>query len=620
MAFDNAGLSYNPLNVEALFNRHTSYLVPQYQRGYSWTSEEVEELLTDLKESFSTFPDDSYLMGQLIVCPSDSPLPQTQTWQLIDGQQRCTTLFLFILRILKNIEAGEDFASLPPFKQNELVAIRTLVSLPDPADNQKFIARIRTASDGPAFVQNLLDDQPLPANDASPTQANIRNAYELIGTHLAEQIGSIEDQWKYLDFVLRHVWVVRLDLTDSNHALRVFLKVNNRGLSLDDADLLKSLLFQKVSSDHDFDELSEQWDKATSELFKGRLKRVKSMEFLMKALIGIRTGRSISSGRVFEEWAKLLDDEQKAKQFAFKLPEKARNLANLSLQKTPLSPSEPAPQSFGTFQFKMVQHFEVLLAGDHLSSGSYTYLSKVVEERAVLSSLAGEKNQDFERVIHKWASKVSTLQAQANLDEILGVSDDALEGIEQLFHDANLGMQKLTYSTKSHHTKLRYVLARVAKFTEGLVAGVDANAPLAHFMSTSSKNGQMGFDLDHVFPQDQSQIAYWDNPEQRTQIDSIGNLVLLHPTDNRSQQNKLPGDPVKVANYGGSSLWVNKILVDADKLGIMPTRVRVAISELQDICPPDLHNWGAIQVEKRAEMYWQILESDMRSNLGLPID
>jgi hypothetical protein len=446
----------------------------------------------------------------------------------------------------------------------------------------------------------------------------MRNAYELIGTHLTQQIGDIDEQWRYLNFVLRNVWVVRLDLADSNHALRVFLKVNNRGLSLDDADLLKSLLFQKVSSDFDFDQLSDQWDRATTELFKGRLKRVKSMEFLMKALIGIKTGRSVPSGRVFEEWAKILDDEQKVKQFAFKLPEKGRNLANLSLQKTPLSPSEPAPQSFGTYTFKMVQHFEVLLAGDHLSPDSYKILSKVVEERAILSSLAGEKNQNFEKVIHKWASDVSALAPHADLAQILEASKGAFENEAQLFNDARLGMLKLTYLTQTHHLKMRYVLARVAKFTETKVGGVDAQTPLATFMATSTKAGQVGFDLDHVFPKDQSQLGYWDSDEKIGLINSIGNLVLLHHTDNRSQQNKLPGDADKVANYGGSALWVNKILVDPTNLGVMPARVSNAVQDLQSVCPPSLDNWGSVQVEKRAEMYWQILESDMRQNLDLP--
>ena len=43
------------------------------------------------------------------------------------------------------------------------------------------------------------------------------------------------------------------------------------------------------------------WEQATNQLFTARLKRVKSMEFLMKALIGIETGNSIPTGNLYSE-------------------------------------------------------------------------------------------------------------------------------------------------------------------------------------------------------------------------------------------------------------------------------------------------------------------------------
>jgi uncharacterized protein with ParB-like and HNH nuclease domain len=142
MAADGSGLTYSPLSVERFFDRYTTYEVPQYQRGYSWTDEEIEELLKDLKEAFDSFPEETYLLGQLIVCPGNESKAGQNSWQLIDGQQRSTSLFLFILRVLKNIEQSADFAELPKHKQNDLVAIRALVGAPDPNDPEKYIARI----------------------------------------------------------------------------------------------------------------------------------------------------------------------------------------------------------------------------------------------------------------------------------------------------------------------------------------------------------------------------------------------------------------------------------------------------------------------------------------------
>ena len=94
------GLQYDPLKVSALFATDQFYMIPKYQRNYSWTDEEVSELMSDLTEAWKRFPDEAYLLGQIIVCPSTEPLQSienTSQWDLIDGQQRCTTLYLFVL-------------------------------------------------------------------------------------------------------------------------------------------------------------------------------------------------------------------------------------------------------------------------------------------------------------------------------------------------------------------------------------------------------------------------------------------------------------------------------------------------------------------------------------------
>ena len=94
------GLQYDPLKVAALFATDQYYMIPKYQRNYSWTDEEVSELMTDLTEAWKKFPNEAYLLGQIIVCPATEPLrsiENTSQWDLIDGQQRCTTLYLFIL-------------------------------------------------------------------------------------------------------------------------------------------------------------------------------------------------------------------------------------------------------------------------------------------------------------------------------------------------------------------------------------------------------------------------------------------------------------------------------------------------------------------------------------------
>ena len=112
-----SGLDYKTLRVSDLFSQYNYYQVPKYQRDYAWTNEEIDELMEDLLEAWREYGKDAYLLGQIIVCPAQDELKSIDTtieqWDLIDGQQRCTTLLLLLLVASKLIKhSDEDSKSL----------------------------------------------------------------------------------------------------------------------------------------------------------------------------------------------------------------------------------------------------------------------------------------------------------------------------------------------------------------------------------------------------------------------------------------------------------------------------------------------------------------------------
>ena len=85
-----------------------------------------------------------------------------------------------------------------------------------------------------------------------------------------------------------------------------------------------------------FDRMSAcDWDEASQTLFKCRLKRLKTMDFLLKAMIGAKTGESVSSDDIFEAWVPYLAKPSEAWDFARGLPSEAQVLQSLSQAKTP---------------------------------------------------------------------------------------------------------------------------------------------------------------------------------------------------------------------------------------------------------------------------------------------
>ena len=625
------GLQYDPLKVAALFATDQYYMIPKYQRNYSWTDEEVSELMTDLTEAWKKFPNEAYLLGQIIVCPATEPLQSignTSQWDLIDGQQRCTTLFLFIV-IAAHYLSDNASENLSRSAVRAIADRTSMLSIVDSRDDTVEHPRIKVAANGQSSILKLLSGQSLEAPQG-PTQQNILAAVDEITATLMKFAvpagGSLYEEIKsFYDYVLSHVFVVRLSLENNAHALRVFQKVNNRGLELDDADLIKNFLFQKVTDD-EYPRMSEMWEQATNLLFDARLKRVKSMEFLMKALIGIQTGNSIPTGNLYSEWERLLDSKDKVKALAERLPQSARFLQRISFGKLPNSAVD-TDLGAGIYMQKFIQPFEIMLAGCHLDEKSYKMLLQMVEDRTMMSYWANEPSQTFERVIHPWANRVFNLDSNPTSEAILatGLGIFTEFSFAELAQRAFQGIEKLNYETSAHSARMRYILARVNRRIQSQmhVAGYD----LSVLMQTT-RGENRGYDLDHIFPKSTRHESLWVQDTEKNdslgnssrylkKIHSIGNITLLHPRDNREQSDALPWEDTKLINFASSELLINRLLAPPSLWTNQQDSVYQRSIELQNQYSQIASEWGEKQIDERARFYWDVLVAEIKENLNI---
>jgi uncharacterized protein with ParB-like and HNH nuclease domain len=619
-------LNHELLSVGDLFYDKVHYVVPRYQRGYAWT-EEVERLLDDLWEAFYKSRKEEYLLGQIIVCPSEDPdrklSEKYEQWDVIDGQQRCTTLYLILLamfKILRDTRKEQD-----GFFSREVSELHVLITH---NLGKTQWPKIKPASNGNLILEALVNDDLVMPQAEGPTPANLLDAWEEVREFLEQFPKSdLED---FMDFFQRKVVLIRLELEDAKHAVRVFQKVNNRGLVLDDADLVKNYLFEKVSSNDEFEKLSNYWDEAANNLYNSRLKKTKAMEFLLKLKIGITTGKSISTSAMYEEFKKALDSEDAVKNFARSLPIDSKTVKDISFNSVKQLGGYSDWSHF-TGVRKAVQHYEVLLAAQHFTDSAYSRLNRLVQDRTILAGLS-KTEKDFERLVHPWASNVAKLDPNAQIDEIreAATSAEVFSGLDELFETAFLKIQSLRYTTQSHQSTLRYLLARASKIIQDKI---DANhRDLKSYMETTGKkkNSQLGFDLDHIFPKSKNQFGLhwkksdaWNSLDQEQSelrenklIHSIGNLILLHPKDNREQSDLLPWEKAKIQNYESSELYLNRIhSLDGD-IRLNPQHLEIVDSlKLSKI--PQLRTWNEESVEERARIIWALIRRDMEESFGL---
>lgn len=77
-------------NISAIFNCDQIYRIPNYQRQYSWTNEQLEVLWDDLYEEYKNQNNKCYFLGSIVVVKTGDYL------DIIDGQQRITTLMIMM--------------------------------------------------------------------------------------------------------------------------------------------------------------------------------------------------------------------------------------------------------------------------------------------------------------------------------------------------------------------------------------------------------------------------------------------------------------------------------------------------------------------------------------------
>lgn len=597
------------------FFKDDIYSIPSFQRDYAWGKSEAKDLIADLID-WTTDEERTpyYLMGQVVVVRDD----ETSFLQIVDGQQRITTLFLVLLAV-DQLLSGMNFR--PNGVQESLLQSQLTSSIVVEISEGNPIARIRLSDSNSAttslnqdFLVSLISNSDELPEVKGLTQTNLLSNIRRIKTELAENFNSENDLFGFLEKIMTGVYLSRLEVESIPQALDIFEKLNNRGLNLSSADLLKNLLFQKSQVD-DYDEISSIWSDAAQSIFSIKPKRASTMEFLVKAMIAGETGRSIPAAKVYREWGEIFrDNPARVDSFKRDIPIKAAALVHISKKNTPNGLSSESLQ--GAHYFGAVQHFTVLLAGSHLNQDSFKELARIVDDRTVLSILSRERSQDFERMIPEWSESIQRLPTTASTSDVHSASVRAMRDVNALIELARANFGRLQYSRPHEQDQIRYVLTRVSIKVESLARQtIESLWKRGLLERAGGQRPDKPFDIEHVAPQSAGSSSDLSEFDWRQ---GIGNLVLMHYSDNRAAGANHPSE--KVGHYNSSELLLTRLLCDFSDLGALNQRIKRVVEKFQANRSWNLADWTKECTQNRENLYWELLESDFRTTLKVAID
>jgi uncharacterized protein with ParB-like and HNH nuclease domain len=235
--------------------------VPDWQRSYSWTTEEIEEFWRDLRAFDGRYPGDTimneeYFLGSIVLVTGGS------TNLLLDGQQRLATatILLSALRDARRRYKSDAATRLQAKYISEL----------DDATNKTTYVLTLNVYDRDFFRSEIQDepqDPPVKPPTTLKSHGLIRKARQYYVDRVAEaseQVGGGESAFKWNLRVSRvlcdHMSVVAVTSTDDDNAAEVFETLNDRGIGLSTPDLLRNLLMRRAPDEDARGRIVAAWE------------------------------------------------------------------------------------------------------------------------------------------------------------------------------------------------------------------------------------------------------------------------------------------------------------------------------------------------------------------------
>lgn len=210
-------LSPDLRTVAQLFESNAIYVVPVYQRSFAWRAEQIEQLIGDIRDAIA-HGEEKYFLGNVIVTARGS---ESSEYEVIDGQQRLTTLYLLLTFLTRTDRvAGRRF-------QRHSTRLR-YESRPRSSE------ALRRLDGG--FPENSANTAP-----GSLEDSGIHQGYNIIQQYMDQHVSGDALQI-FGNYLLHHVQLVRASLPASTDLNRYFEVMNTRGAQLQPVDIVKARL------------------------------------------------------------------------------------------------------------------------------------------------------------------------------------------------------------------------------------------------------------------------------------------------------------------------------------------------------------------------------------------
>jgi hypothetical protein len=492
-----------------------TYRIPRFQRDYSWTEEEWEDLWLDLLGTREPDGESAHYMGYLVLQSSDD-----KAFEVIDGQQRLTTISLLVLAVLKHLLKLVDTGQNPDANRQRMEQIRqTYVGYLDPVTLVARPKLVLNRNNNSYYQDYLVALGHLPQRGFRASEHLLRKAFEFFERKVAEELKKgPADPGRSLaqlveDMSDRFFFTV-ITVTDELNAYKVFETLNARGVRLSATDLLKNYFFsvldRKPGNEHELQSLESRW-----EAMIGRLGAESFPDFLR---IHWNSRRNFARQA---ELFKTIRGQVRSREDVFRILREMDEDLDTFLALSSPEASDWSPdnkQHASTLKtFSVRQPYPLLLAARRsLGQSEFDGLLRACVTLSLRYNIICGYSTGEQETVYNRVAKSITLGELDKLSLILGAMS-AIYPKDPAFRTAFA--EKIIRTTQTRNNRIvRYILSSLEKHLSG-----------RDYSSTSDS-----YSVEHILPQNpEGGWEAFSNEEAAALVYRLGNMTLLKTGSNR---------------------------------------------------------------------------------------
>lgn len=259
-------LQANARTLTNVLSVNKKYVVPRFQREYSWGKEQISELWNDIisniywDESEKQYHFSEYFIGALVLVGQETSLEL----MIVDGQQRLTTLTILLSSLCDRFKQQNEEAVAQSIYNNYISGID---------DDGKPFFKLVNETPKPYFQKNIQHIDKVTEQPETNEEKNLQTAYNDIVDFLSQErlrlaLNIEKNSFNYVDAlkavrdqVLRYLKVIYITVNDEDEAYTIFETLNARGMNLTYVDLIKNKIFKKLNGFHPDDDAKTKWNK-----------------------------------------------------------------------------------------------------------------------------------------------------------------------------------------------------------------------------------------------------------------------------------------------------------------------------------------------------------------------